>query len=260
MQELKLVNMRRLILWDFDGTLATRRGETGWSLLLTELLDEHEPGRGITADHLRPFLRDGFPWHRPDIAHPELSEPDTWWGHVEDLLVAAYNGVGIESARAGKLARLVRPRYVDTSRGWRLYDDTLPVLERLRAEGWRHAILSNHVPELPSMVAALGLSSLIEVVFTSASTGYEKPNRNAFELALKTCGWPRETWMVGDNPTADVAGAEAAGIPAVLVRSNQHDAFRCARDLNDVVEILSASAVRRTEGARPVQTRQTRHA
>lgn len=235
--------MERLILWDFDGTLASRRGETGWSLLLAELLEEHEAGCRITADHLRPFLRDGFPWHRPDIAHPELCEPDAWWRHVEDLLVAAYEGVRIGRERARQLASLVRPRYVDTSLGWQLYDDALPVLEQLQADGWRHAILSNHVPELPTMVAALGLSPVIDVVFTSAATGYEKPNRNAFDLALRTCGWPRETWMVGDNPVADVAGAEAAGISAVLVRGDRRDAAaRYARDLNAVRAILSSAA------------------
>jgi FMN phosphatase YigB (HAD superfamily) len=87
----------------------------------------------------------------------------------------------------------------------------------LRVLGWRHAILSNHVPELPSMVSGLGLSHLIDVVFTSAATGYEKPNPRAFEIALEACGWPSESWMVGDNPIADIAGAEAFGIPAVLV-------------------------------------------
>jgi putative hydrolase of the HAD superfamily len=200
-------------------------------------------GCRITADHLRPFLRDGFPWHRPDIAHPELCEPDAWWRHVEDLLVAAYEGVRIGRERARQLASLVRPRYVDTSLGWQLYDDALPVLEQLQADGWRHAILSNHVPELPTMVAALGLSPVIDVVFTSAATGYEKPNRNAFDLALRTCGWPRETWMVGDNPVADVAGAEAAGISAVLVRGDRRDAAaRYARDLNAVRAILSSAA------------------
>lgn len=49
--------------------------------------------------------------------------------------------------------------------------------------------------------------------------------------------------MVGDNPVADVAGAEAAGIPAVLVRREQRDASHYARDLNEVVAILSAPEV-----------------
>jgi len=121
-------------------------------VLRIELLYERDPGRGITADHLRPLLRNGFPWRQPGVAHPELSEPDRSWRHVEGLLGSAYEGVGVESVRARTLENLARPRYTDASRDWRLSDDTVPLLERLRAQGWRHAILSNHVPELPSLV------------------------------------------------------------------------------------------------------------
>ena len=115
----------------------------------------------------------------------------------------------------------------------------MPVLERLRAQGWQHAILSNHVPELPSLVEALGLSRLVEPVITSAATGYEKPHPEAFALALHLCGRPRQVWMVGDNPVADVAGAEAAGIPAVLVRREAPGIERQAADLAGAAAILA---------------------
>lgn len=228
----------RVVLWDFDGTLAHRPGL--WGACLVEVLDEQHPGHGVDVDRVRPFLRDGFPWHRPDVAHPELSEPRDWWGHVEALLTSAYEGVGIESGRARQLARLAGERYVDAGCGWRLYDDTVPVLEQLRAEGWRHAILSNHVPELPALVSGLGLSSLIDVVLSSAATGYEKPNPKAFELALSRCGAPRQVWMVGDNPVADVGGASAVGIPAILVRTTA-DVEHLADDLHRAAAIIASS-------------------
>src|SRR4029077_19156851 len=44
------VNAARLAIWDFDGTLAHRRGETGWSILLAETLDAEEPGHGRSAE------------------------------------------------------------------------------------------------------------------------------------------------------------------------------------------------------------------
>ena len=231
--------MSRAILWDFDGTLAHRPGM--WSGCLLETLDEHAAGHGVEPDRLGPLLRDGFPWHRPDVEHPELCEPDAWWRHLEALLGRAYEGVGIDHARALELARLVRARYVDSSRGWTLYDDTVPVLQQLRRNGWRHAILSNHVPELPSLVDGLGISALFDVVLTSAATGYEKPNRKAFELALERCGQPTEVWMVGDNPVADVEGAEAAGIPAILVRTEPERRCRSARDLYEAAAIVARS-------------------
>jgi putative hydrolase of the HAD superfamily len=206
---------------------------------LIETLDDYEPGHGVDSDQLRPFLHDGFPWHRPELPHPELCDSGAWWTHVEMLLTATYEGVGLEAPRARTLARLARHRYVDPSRGWRLFDDTLRTLERLRSDGWRHAILSNHVPELPALAAGLGLSPLIGVVLTSALTGYEKPNPKAFELALERCGWPGETLMVGDNPVADVAGAEAAGIPAVLVRSEPQPRLRYAPSLAALAGVLA---------------------
>jgi len=226
----------QVVFWDFDGTLALRPGM--WRGCLSETLDEHQPGHDITPEDLRPFLRDGFPWHRPDIAHPELCEAEVWWQPIEALFTRAYQGVGLTEARARELARLARHRYIDPSIGWELYADTLPTLERLRAGGWQHVIVSNHVPELAGLVESLGLSDLIETVYSSAVTGYEKPHREAFEIPLRYCEFPRQVWMVGDNPVADVAGAEAVGIPAILVRSKTKLDIRQADNLNAVPSII----------------------
>jgi ribonucleotide monophosphatase NagD (HAD superfamily) len=46
--------------------------------------------------------------------------------------------------------------------------------------------------------------------------------------------------MIGDNPTADVGGAEAAGIPAILVRTDSADVTRRARDLYAAAAIIEA--------------------
>lgn len=76
----------------------------------------------------------------------------------------------------------------------------------------------------------------------SAKTGYEKPHSEAFVLARRIAGDPATIWMVGDNPRADVAGAEAAGIPAILVRRDEieaHKVSRRAADLYGVEEFLT---------------------
>ncbi len=209
-----------------------------WSGCLLETLDEYLPGHGIERDQLRPFLRDGFPWHQPAIEHPEFCAPGAWWGRVQPLLATAYVGVGLDAELAGRLAGLARERYVDASCGWCLFDDVVPVRERLRADGWRHVVLSNHVPELPRLVCDLGISLLVDDVLTSAVTGYEKPHPRAFELALQRCSWPAQVWMVGDNPAADVVGAQAAGIPAIQVRSARGEVERYAQDLGAAAAII----------------------
>lgn len=226
----------RAVLWDFDGTLAFRTGR--WAGLLAEVLDDHEPGHGFAADDFRPFLRNGFPWHRPDVPHPELTAPGAWWAAVESLLSRAYEGVGYASERAAALAKHAGRRYADPTRGWELYDDVLPALRRLRTDGWRHVILSNHIPELPAIVEHLGLVELVDVVISSAITGFEKPHPEAFEAGRRAAG-ADELWMVGDNPIADVRGAEAVGIPAILVRSTPLGTERHAETVARAAELIS---------------------
>lgn len=207
---------RRVVLWDFDGTLAHRDGM--WSGCLVDALEDVFPGHGYDRAAFRPHLRDGFPWHAHDVAHPELSEPDAWWAHVNLLVSRAYRAAGVAEQDAEAAGARVRHVYADHTRSWSLFEDTLPALERLTSLGWRHAILSNHVPELPALVGGLGLEPFVDVVVNSAVTGYEKPHAQAFALARRAVGEPDELWMIGDNPDADIAGAESAGIPAILVR------------------------------------------
>jgi putative hydrolase of the HAD superfamily len=227
----------KLLIWDFDGTLAHRRGETGWSILLAEALDAEEPGHGHSAEKFRPHLRNGFPWHTPELAHPELCEPEAWWASVRPLLSRAYEAAGYEPARADELADSARRLYVDPGVGWELFDDTRPALERLSQAGWTHAILSNHVPELREIVTGLGLDDVVAFVSCSAETGYEKPHAQAFASVLEPLR-PVEAWMIGDNVVADALGAEAVGLPAVLVRRPDPRATRYADTLAGVEQFL----------------------
>ena len=230
--------MKTLLIWDFDGTLAHRRAETGWSLLLEETLDAEEPGHGHTADTFRPFLREGFPWHQPEVEHPELcGDPDMWWAAVLPLLARAYESTGMAPERALELAAVARALYVDPA-GWRLFADTLPALERLSAAGWTHAILSNHVPELGAIVAGLGLDRHIAAFSCSADTGYEKPHPRAYASVIEQLT-PDEVWMIGDNVVADVLGAEELGIPAILVRRPDPRAARYAATLDEIDAFLA---------------------
>jgi putative hydrolase of the HAD superfamily len=208
--------MSRVVLWDFDGTLAHREGM--WSGCLVDALNDVLPGHGHDRESFRPHLTGGFPWHAHETPHPELCEPDAWWAHVGELVANAYRRAGIDDEPATAAAARVRTVYSDHTRAWALYDDVIPALQALADADWRHAILSNHVPELPALVEGLGLDAFVTVVVNSATTGYEKPHPEAFAHARRAVGDPDELWMVGDNPVADVAGAEAAGISAMLVR------------------------------------------
>jgi putative hydrolase of the HAD superfamily len=205
------------VIWDFDGTLAFRTGN--WRGCMIEVLDAHHPGHGVDMDALSPLIHNRFPWDNAELEHHHLSQPDAWWEPMENALAEAFAATGHDSQRARWLAARTRARFVDHSVSWGVFDDSFDVLDQLSDAGWCHVVLSNHVPELPALVAGLGFGSRFMAVLTSAAIGYEKPHPEAFAIARAAAGDPAELWMVGDNPVADVAGATAVGIPAIQVRT-----------------------------------------
>ena len=225
------------MIWDFDGTLGFRdRG--GWAVSLLEVLDSVLPSHTVMLDQIRPFLQTGFPWQEADRPHLHLTSADLWWDAILPVLERAYMGIGLDESRARALARQFRTVYLNLDR-WRLFDDVLSTLDTLAAQGWTHAILSNHVPELGDIVRHLGLASRMVYVFNSAETGYEKPHPRAFQIALETLPDVETVWMIGDSFTADVQGAELAGIPAILVRRSHPNANRYCESLVDVPVVIA---------------------
>jgi len=230
----------RVVLWDFDGTLAWRPGL--WGGCVIEVLDELEPGHAVTIESVRAGLRSGFPWDDHEQPHPDVADAERWWVPVQELIA---NSVRQASGGSGELdaervAAAVRSRFIDPTQGWLVFDDTVSALVRVADAGWHNVLLSNHVPELPELVAGLGLSDHFTLLFTSASSGYEKPHPEAFRIALLASGSPSRAWMVGDNPIADVQGAEAIGLPAILVRRDGQARLR-TEGLDEAVDLILAS-------------------
>jgi putative hydrolase of the HAD superfamily len=229
----------RLALWDFDGTLAFRPGL--WSGCVMEVLDADRPGHGIAIGDVRAGLRGGFPWHRAEDPHPHPGDGERWWQAVEAMIAGALERTGVERAECAALAGAVRARFIDPSVGWRLFDDSVPALTTMREAGWTNAIVSNHVPELGGLVAGIGLAPHVDRVFTSALVGFDKPNPAFFRHVVSAYGDPGEVWMVGDNPRADVAGAEALGHRAILVRTEGADVRLQAPGLMEATRIILGS-------------------
>ena len=206
-----------VILWDFDGTLAHRRHGT-WAECVLDLLDIHEPDHRLSFTTVFDALATGFPWHTPDRPHPHLADPREWWASVTAVIEAALAAIGLHRDVAHRVAAEVRTAYTAPD-AWSLYPAALDVLDTLHDAGWRHVLVSNHVPELPTLVTTLGLRPRLEALINSAETGYEKPHPAVWNTARRITGNAR-LWMVGDNPAADVAGARRANIDAIWTRRN----------------------------------------
>jgi HAD superfamily hydrolase (TIGR01549 family) len=100
------------------------------------------------------------------------------------------------------------------------YADAAPALRELRARGLRVVVASNWDYTLPTVLARIGLSDLVDRVVTSAELGVAKPDPRFFGRALGDL--PAESAVyVGDSPANDVGAATAAGMRAVLLRRGE---------------------------------------
>ena len=229
---------RRVVFWDFDGTLARRDG--GWTVSLHRVLLRN----GIThvaVERLRPLMQTGFPWHLPDVPHVQLLGGLSWWEYLQRLLAGVLVQVGIGGSAASVLASQVRGEYLDLAY-WSLYDDAVDALTAVLATGCRNCVLSNHVPELRQLVDELGLAPYLDDVLTSGLLGFEKPNERIYKLARSAMGNPSECFMVGDSYRADVQGAIACGMRAVLVhRPNDQGHLHYSEDLRGAARLIGTA-------------------
>jgi len=94
------------------------------------------------------------------------------------------------------------------------------VLEALRRAGHRLAVVSNFTGNLHLCLEELGLDGYLEAIIDSTLVGWTKPDARIFHLATEAMKIPSGTtpsWMVGDNPDADIRPAGALGLCSVWI-------------------------------------------
>ena len=98
------------------------------------------------------------------------------------------------------------------------YPDAAPALRQLRADGHRLVVVSNWDASLHERLEETGLAPLVDGAIASAELGHAKPDGAIFARALEVAGAPAAAALhAGDSSDADVEGALAAGVRAVLV-------------------------------------------
>lgn len=100
---------------------------------------------------------------------------------------------------------------------YRLFDDVLPCLSRLRAAGMPVGLVSNSDGDYQRRkMAAVGLSEFAADAVFSGDIGVAKPDPAIFTVACEQLGvHPGRAVYVGDRWTTDVFGALGAGMGAV---------------------------------------------
>ena len=193
-------------LFDVDFTLARpgpELGRDGYVRIGRGHGLDLDPGR---YEEARNRARDAVQRH-PELEHDE----EIWIAFTERIVV----GMGGTAPVSHDVA-------LELTSGWQrhenfeLYEDTIPVLEELRAAGLKLGLVSNSARDVRAFAKHHALE--IDAGISSFHHGRTKPHESIFRAVLELLEVePSEAAMVGDTVEDDVEGALALGMRAVLV-------------------------------------------
>lgn len=202
--------MKKVIFWDFDGTLV-KSNQSFLSSLLKALAEAQVR---ISEEHCSQFLKTACSWYFPEETY-EGRTGELWWQDLLGKLEIFLTGCSVPVDKIPLISS--RFRQYAVSYPYEAYEDAQSALQAARSLGFHNYILSNNFPELKASVCRCGFSPYVQEVLLSSELGAEKPNPRIFSAARETAGNPPMAVMVGDNPAADMAGARAAGLISILV-------------------------------------------
>ncbi len=105
-----------------------------------------------------------------------------------------------------------------------------PMLDALCQRGLPLGLITNgRSPFQENNIDALGIIDYFQTILVSEAEGVRKPDAQIFQRALHRLDVAAsEAVFVGDNPTADVAGAQAVGMKAIWRYCAQHPSCKFA--------------------------------
>lgn len=110
--------------------------------------------------------------------------------------------------------------YRFTEEYWQLEEDALSTLEQLKADGYRLGMITNaaNPDNANRLIDRFGLRPFFEVILISSVEKIRKPDTRIYSRAITRLDLPRfSVAMVGDTLTADILGAQNAGMRAIWI-------------------------------------------
>ncbi len=160
----------------------------------------------VVSDRFAQAARENELW----TTSPERSR--RFWHDVYSIF---FRELGIPGGNG--LIDVVYREFTDMA-NYSLFDDVVPVLERLRGAGMTLGVVSNFEAWLERLLDALGVTPYFQVLVVSGVEGIEKPDPRIFRLALDRAGVAAgRSVYVGDNPVFDVEPAAGVGMFPVLI-------------------------------------------
>jgi putative hydrolase of the HAD superfamily len=170
-----------------------------------------------TRDRARRHAWDAWLGLPPGSVERVVHESEVWIraqrGEVADSAHwrAVADNLGLDAA---ELARLRADFYADDD----LDNDLMSFIRDLRHAGVKVGLLSNNSAALRDELAALGIADAFDSCVISAEIGIMKPDPAAYHAILEALEVPPARALFVDDSPANVEGARAVGMAAVLFR------------------------------------------
>ncbi len=228
--------MSKIILWDFDGTLAFH--ESGdWEDLFYMLFDKSELNNNLSAKEITQALDKSLPWNNSDYQHPTFYDTESWIVYVSENFRKNLNITENQFIPFLKLFNNIMDEYLNLS-SWHLFSETLMVLQKTNKLGFNNIIISNHIPDIYNFVEYLGLDKNISKIFCSSEIGWEKPNKAFFEFIFKNIKKESIKYFIGNSYSSDYIGALNSDLPFLSVRKKIPNYENCFLNLEEVYDYI----------------------
>ncbi|KAK7005598.1 putative hydrolase C7D4.05 [Favolaschia claudopus] len=186
------------------------------------------------------------------------NDSSSWWS---DVIQRTALGAGADPKVLNRTLSSITPRLMkafSSREGYEEFDDSLSVLNALKDQGIRTAVVSNADARMLSVLEDLEFPPYLRPIVLSETEGVEKPSPEIFDILLQRVNdaleseppiSPAECLHVGDELTCDYYGAESAGFHALLLdrpgADHQQEAtipesVNVAHDLHEVLNWMRA--------------------
>ena len=220
--------MKKLIIWDFDGTLVDTL--TDVALCFNEALRQT-----------------GFP------QHPLAAFSGFVGGNLETVVSRMLPADKVNEENITRVKTVYRELYLTSDKpNTAPYEGVMALLYLLKQQGAALAINSNKGQAL--------LDDMVEKIFPAgwfdAVVGYvegvpSKPNPDGVFQICKTCQVPIEQALYIGDGASDLQTAQNAGVPCILVawgqgtEKDRHDPriYRCVQTVKELEQLLTSEAL-----------------
>lgn len=153
-------------------------------------------------------INDGF-WKK--LERGEIKREEIYVGRFKELLRALGSDIDPEIINKNYFEQLPLCS--------KLYDGAREFLEALGKAGYKRYMITNGAaPIQRKRIELCDVGGLFEGIFISEEVGFAKPDKAYFDAVLSEIEEKDKTkiLVIGDSPTADIAGGIAAGLDTCL--------------------------------------------